>query len=47
MTGTGPIAEITVGTVTIGEAGREQKTPQPTTATATLTQRRKITPRTI
>ena len=37
MIGTGPIAEITVGTVTIGEAGRAQKIPQPTAATATLT----------
>ena len=45
--GTGLITEITAGTATIGEIGREQKTPQPTTATATLTQRRKITPRTI
>ena len=47
MTGTDPITEITAGTVTIGEAGREQKTPQPTAATATLTQRRKIANQTI
>ena len=47
MIGTCPIAEITAGFVTIGEAGGEQKIPQHTAATATLTQRRKIAHRTI